>query len=86
MSFFRVTLKRSGIGMPETLRGTLAALGLHRRGQTAFHDVNRSSAAQIFMVKELVDVEEVDSKMTKYEMKLARRPDAGFWVEKAVPR
>ena len=86
MSYFRVTLRRSSIGLPSTVRGTLLALGLHRRGQTAFHQVNRTSAGQIFQVKELVDVEEVAEMMTKHEMRVARRPEAGFWIESAVPR
>ena len=40
----------------------------------------------IFKVKELVAVSEVDRAMTKEEMHEERRPEPGFWIEKAVPR
>ncbi|PTD04351.1 hypothetical protein FCULG_00001465 [Fusarium culmorum] len=81
MSFFRITLHRSAIGLPERTRGVLAALGLRRRMQTVFHPCTRSSP-----VKELVRVQEVDRVLSKREVKAARTPDAGFYVEKAVPR
>jgi ATP citrate (pro-S)-lyase len=84
--FFRITLRRSAIGLPHTIRGTLLALGIHKRGQTVYQPVNCTSAGQIFQVKELVKVEEVDEKKTKREIWLERRPDPGYWVESAVPR
>jgi hypothetical protein len=37
-------------------------------------------------VKELVRVEEVDRALSKREVKAARTPDPGFYIEKAVPR
>jgi hypothetical protein len=37
-------------------------------------------------VKELVAVQEVDRALTKEELKAERRPDAGFYLESAVPR
>lgn len=37
-------------------------------------------------VKELVSVREVDRPLTKEELKAERRPDPGFYMEKAVPR
>ncbi|KAK9416219.1 hypothetical protein SUNI508_01636 [Seiridium unicorne] len=40
MSFFRITLHRSAIGLPERTRGVLAALGLRKRTQTVFHPVS----------------------------------------------
>lgn len=86
MSFFRITLHRSAIGLPERTRGVLAALGLHRRSQTVFHAVNPNSAGMILKVKELVKVEEVAEAMTKAQVKASRTPDPGFYMEKAVPR
>ncbi|KAI9158587.1 54S ribosomal protein L33 [Paramyrothecium foliicola] len=86
MSFFRITLRRSAIGLPERTRGILAALGLRRRMQTVFHPVEPQFAGMIFKVKELVQVKEVDRALTKTEVKAERTPDAGFYVEKAVPR
>ncbi|CEI69546.1 hypothetical protein ACHAPO_002371 [Fusarium lateritium] len=86
MSFFRITLHRSAIGLPERTRGVLAALGLRRRMQTVFHPVHPQFAGMILKVKELVRVEEVDRVLSKREVKAARTPDAGFYIEKAVPR
>ncbi|ROT42447.1 ribosomal protein L30 [Sodiomyces alkalinus F11] len=86
MSYFRITLHRSAIGLPKRTRGVLAALGLRRRTQTVFHPVSPDFAGMIMKVKELVRVEEVDRALTKDEVKASRRPERGFWVEKPVPR
>ncbi|RYP06310.1 hypothetical protein DL768_001785 [Monosporascus sp. mg162] len=86
MSYFRITLRRSAIGLPQRTRGVLAALGLRRRMQTVFHPVDAQFAGMIMKVKELVDVEETDRALTTRELRDARRPDPGFWVERAVPR
>ncbi|KAH6891267.1 hypothetical protein B0T10DRAFT_484851 [Thelonectria olida] len=86
MSYFRITLQRSAIGLPERTRGVLAALGLRRRMQTVFHPVHPQFAGMILKVKELVRVQEVERRLTKQEVKMERTPDAGFYVEKAVPR
>lgn len=81
-SFFRVTLMRSAIGLPRKSSGVLKALGLHKRMRTVYHPVSPDVAGQIFAVKELVDVQEVDQKLTNQEMKALRTPETGFWVEK----
>ncbi|OTB01044.1 hypothetical protein M426DRAFT_323827 [Hypoxylon sp. CI-4A] len=86
MSFFRITLHRSAIGLPERTRGVLAALGLRKRSQTVFHPVSAQSAGMILKVKELVKVSEVEKALSPQEMREERRPEPGFWVEKAVPR
>ncbi|RYP54941.1 hypothetical protein DL769_010263 [Monosporascus sp. CRB-8-3] len=86
MSYFRITLRRSAIGLPQRTRGVLAALGLRRRTQTVFHPVDAQFAGMIMRVKELVDVEETDRALTTRELRDARRPDPGFWIERAVPR
>jgi ribulose 1,5-bisphosphate carboxylase large subunit-like protein len=52
--------------------------------RTVYHPVSPDIAGQIFAVKELVDVQEVDQRLTKSEMKELRKPDTGFWVEKRV--
>lgn len=82
MSFFRITLHRSAIGLPERTRGVLAALGLRRRMQTVFHPVEPQFAGMILKVKELVRVQEVETRLSKKEVKGARTPDAGFYVER----
>jgi ribosomal protein L30 len=86
MSFFRVTLHRSAIGLPKRTRGVLAALGLRRRCQIVFHRVSPDSAGMIFRVKELVRVEEVPDALSKAEVKAERTPDRGFEMEGNVRR
>ncbi|CBX93479.1 similar to 50S ribosomal protein L30 [Plenodomus lingam JN3] len=81
MSYFRITLMRSGIGMPQKTQGVLHALGLRKRMTTVYHPVSQSVAGQIMRIKELVDVKEVEQPMTKQQMRNARRPDPGYYVE-----
>lgn len=52
--------------------------------KTVYHPVSPQVAGQIFAVKELVDVQEVEERFTASELRELRRPDAGFWVEKSV--
>ncbi|KAI3341500.1 hypothetical protein F4824DRAFT_449081 [Ustulina deusta] len=86
MSYFRITLHRSAIGLPQRTRGVLAALGLRKRSQTVFHRVTPDSAGMIMKVKELVAVQEVDQALTSKQLREERKPEPGFWIEKAVPR
>ena len=86
MSFFRITLHRSAIGLPQRTRGVLAALGLRRRSQTVFHPVSPQFAGMILKVKELVKVQEVDRALSKAELRDERRPEPGFYIETAAPR
>lgn len=81
-SYFRITLIRSAIGLPRKTSGVLQALGLRKRLRTVYHLVSPQVAGQIFAVKELVDVQEVDQALSKQEMKELRRPDPGFYVER----
>ncbi|ETS78678.1 hypothetical protein PFICI_08531 [Pestalotiopsis fici W106-1] len=81
MAFFRVTLHRSAIGLPERTRGVLAALGLRKRTQTVYHPVSPQFAGMIYKVKELVKVQEVDRALTPKEMREERRPERGFYLE-----
>lgn len=80
--YFRITLLRSSIGLPQKASGVLQALGLKKRMRTVYHPVNPSIAGQIFAVKELVDVQEVDRPLSDSEMRELRRPDKGFYVER----
>lgn len=86
MSFFRITLHRSSIGLPTRTQGVLKALGLHRRGRTVFHPVSAQIGGMVMKVKELVRIEEVEERLSKLEYKKTRTPDKGFWVESKVPR
>lgn len=81
-SYFRITLHRSSIGLPERTRGVLASLGLHRRCQTVFHPAEPQFAGMIMKVKELVRVEEVGRRLSAAELRAERTPDPGFWVER----
>ena len=81
-AYFRITLLRSSIGLPKKTSGVLHALGLKRRLKTVYHPVSPSIAGQIFAVKELVDVQEVDRALSDAEMRELRRPERGFYVER----
>ena len=82
MSFFRITLIRSSIGLPKRTQGVLKALGLRKRMATVYHPVSPQVAGQIMMVKELVAISEVDTALTKAEMRDARRSDPGYYIER----
>ena len=84
MAFFKITLIRSGIGLPRKTQGVLAALGLRKRMRTVFHPVSPDVAGQIMKVKELVAVSEVEKALTKKEMAMARKPDPGYYLETPV--
>lgn len=80
--YFRITLLRSSIGLPKKISGVLRALGLSHRLKTVYHPVSPSIAGQVFSVKELVDVQEVERPLSEREMRELRRPDRGFYVER----
>ncbi|KAF2005276.1 hypothetical protein P154DRAFT_356907 [Amniculicola lignicola CBS 123094] len=82
MSYFRITLMRSGIGLPAKVQGVLKALGLRKRMTTVYYPVSPDVAGQIMRIKELVDVKEVAEPMTKCQMREARRPDPGYYIER----
>jgi ribosomal protein L30 len=81
MAYFRITLLRSAIGLPSKSSRVVAALGLRKRLATVYQPITPSIAGQIFAIKELVDVEEVETALTNAQMKELRRPDPGFYVE-----
>jgi len=68
--------------MPAKTQGVLKALGLRKRMTTVYYPVSQAVAGQIMRIKELVDVKEVNKPMTKEEIRAARRPDPGYYVEK----
>jgi len=82
-TYFRITLMRSGIGLPRKTQGVLHALGLRKRMATVYYPVTPSVAGQIWRIKELVDVKEVDRALTPAEVRAHRRPDPGYYIEKA---
>ena len=84
MTFFRITLIRSAIGLPEKTSTVLRALGIRKRMGTVYHPVTADIAGQIMKIKELVAVSEVEHALTKIEEKAMRKPDPGYYVETPV--
>ncbi|KAF3914231.1 hypothetical protein AA313_de0202474 [Arthrobotrys entomopaga] len=81
--FFKVTLLRSGIGMPEKKLGVLKALGLRKRMRTVFHKITPATAGQLMKVKELISVSTASKKLTRRQMHELRKPPTGFVVEQS---
>ena len=80
-TWFRITLIRSAIGLPQKSTGVLKALGLRKRMGTVFHPVTPAVAGQIMRIKELVAVSEVERPLTRRQVHMERVPDPGFYVE-----
>jgi large subunit ribosomal protein L30 len=72
---------RSAIGLPRRRGDTLVALGLRKRFRTVYKPINPQIAGLILKVKELVQLELVDTAETKEEMRQKRRPEKGYVVE-----
>ncbi|EUC62773.1 ribosomal protein L30 [Rhizoctonia solani AG-3 Rhs1AP] len=79
---FRITLRRSAIGLPKASKRTLEALGIHRRGATVFQKHSPEAAGKVLRVKELVEVENVSASevKTKQEMRQERKAVRGYSV------
>ena len=56
----KVTLKKSPIACLQVHKATVAALGLHKIGQTVVKEDNACIRGQIFRVKHMVEVEEIN--------------------------
>ena len=83
---FKITLLRSAIGLGERKKGTLLALGIHRRMQTVYHPHSPECAGKILAVKELVRVENVPAHAvrTKTEQRRERRAPRGYSIVKRL--
>ena len=57
----KITWVKSAIGYKKNQKVTIAALGLHKRGQVVEHDDTPQIRGMIFTVQHLVKVEEVKS-------------------------
>ena len=79
---FRITQRRSAISLQEHVKGTLLALGLHRRHQTVYKRHTPEAAGMILAVKELVEVENVPASAvrTQHEQTMERKAPRGFVV------
>ncbi|KAF8963123.1 hypothetical protein BDZ97DRAFT_1050596 [Flammula alnicola] len=79
---FKITLRRSAISLGDKIKGTLEAMGLHRRFQTVYFPYGPEIAGKILRVKELVEVENVPTHavMTKQQQRQARKAPRGYKV------
>ncbi|CAG8445479.1 7548_t:CDS:1 [Diversispora eburnea] len=76
--FFKITLRRSTIGMPRKLRAVVKALGLKRLSQTIYHAHTPIIAGMILKVKELLEVSNVKKVPTPEERK--HRTEPGYVI------
>ncbi|KAF8797748.1 hypothetical protein BYT27DRAFT_7124938 [Phlegmacium glaucopus] len=79
---FKITLRRSAISLGDKIKGTLKALGIHRRFQTVYFPHSPEVAGKILKVKELVEVDNVPRHLvlTKQEQRQQRRAPKGYKV------
>jgi len=81
-TYYKITLRRSAIALPEPFKATLVSLGIHRRMQTVYHPHTPECAGKILKVKELVEVENVPASAvrTKTEQRQERKASKGYKV------
>ncbi|KAG6329998.1 hypothetical protein ID866_9090 [Astraeus odoratus] len=79
---FKITLRRSAIGLGEKKKETLVSLGLHRRMQTVYHPHTPEAGGKILKVKELVEVENVPASAvrTQEQQRQERKAPRGYAV------
>ena len=79
---FKITLRRSAISLGDKIKGTLKALGIHRRFQTVYFPHSPEVAGKILKIKELVEVENVPRHLvlTKQEQRQQRKAPRGYRV------
>ncbi|ORZ20352.1 hypothetical protein BCR42DRAFT_408587 [Absidia repens] len=78
-NYYKITLKRSTIGLSKDYRAAAHTLGLYRLQQTTYQPVNASTAGSILKLKELVKVENIAAIPTKEDLLAAKTP-RGFKV------
>ncbi|SJX60612.1 related to MRPL33-mitochondrial ribosomal protein, large subunit [Sporisorium reilianum f. sp. reilianum] len=78
---YRITLRRSGIGMPEKINRTLQGLGLKKRLQSVYRPIGADMAGAILAVKELVHVENVRRLQQADQLLLS--DEEAVWVNEA---
>ncbi|EDO14406.1 hypothetical protein Kpol_237p2 [Vanderwaltozyma polyspora DSM 70294] len=84
MAFYKITLTRSLIGLPQATRNIVKTIGLGKRGSIVYREVTPSIAGSLAKVKELVSVELSDKMLTREEVNASRKSNPGFTVEKRV--
>ena len=56
----QITLKKSPISSLQVHKDTVAALGLHKVGQTVIREDNACVRGQIFRVQHMINVQEIN--------------------------
>lgn len=79
--FFKITRKRSLIGMPETIRKTALGLGLTKRLKTVYRPATPTTAGAILKIKELVDVSTSTEPKNPLDLRYERKTSTGFTVK-----
>ena len=82
LTHYKITSRRSAWGLGDRTKGTLVALGLHKRNQTVYHAHAPDIAGKILAVKELVEVENVPASAvrTKQQQRHERAAPRGYKV------
>lgn len=70
--YFRVTLKRGLIGLPDKFKEHVRSLGLRHTHQKSYLQINPQTVGNILKVKELVEVKKVKGKPV---------PGASYWAK-----
>ncbi|SCU86650.1 LAFA_0E02190g1_1 [Lachancea sp. 'fantastica'] len=84
MVFYKITLSRSIIGLPQATKNIAASLGLGKTGSVVYRKVSPSIAGSIAKIKEVVSVEVTEQALTPEQQRELRKSNPGFTVEKRV--
>ncbi|KAL6939197.1 hypothetical protein ACO0RG_003026 [Hanseniaspora osmophila] len=80
MAYFKITLARSVIGLPQNKRKIVSAIGLTKRGRTIYRQVTPGMAGALAQVKELVEVEVSPVFKSKADLREERKSNPGYQV------
>ncbi len=72
--FYRITLKRSFIGLPEDRKQGIRILGLRRLQQVVFHAATPDIAGALFRYKEMLQVQLISGEVMQKELSLLSVP------------
>ena len=72
----QITLKKSPISSLQVHKDTVAALGLRKVGQTVTKEDNPCIRGQIFRVKHMLDVREIQEEAPKAKRRAPRKKEA----------
>ncbi|KAH3903612.1 probable 54S ribosomal protein L33, mitochondrial [Saccharomycodes ludwigii] len=80
MVFYRITLIRSTIGLPQSTKKIVSALGLGKRGSVVYKRVTPVIAGAVTSIKELVDVEVSKGYLSAEQIHQQRKSNPGYKV------